>query len=104
MTGGKILHVDKLEVWKKAIDRAKMENPTGFKNGAPAFGISLLLGYICLLNGEFFVMINTYIFKGVGCIKASFHIHKRWIMFAVKNGVCKCVFNLLFSLYISISS
>jgi len=29
-----------------------MENPNGFKNGAPAFGISLLLGYICLLNGR----------------------------------------------------
>lgn len=48
---GNILHVDKCEVWTKALDRAKKENPDGFKNGGSVFGVSLLLGYICLLHG-----------------------------------------------------
>ena len=43
--------MDKLEVWKKAIDRAKKENPTGFKNGGQVFGVALLLGYITMLFG-----------------------------------------------------
>lgn len=49
---GGILHVDKLEVWKKALDRAKEENPQGFKNGGQIFGVSLLLGYITMLFGK----------------------------------------------------
>lgn len=49
--GGKIIHVDKLEVWKKALSTAKKENPDGFKNGGQVFGVSLLLGYMCLLHG-----------------------------------------------------
>jgi|AntRauTorckE5430_2_1112549.scaffolds.fasta_scaffold06963_2 hypothetical protein len=49
---GNILHVDKIEVWKKALDRAKEENPEGFKNGGQVLGISLLLGYISMLFGK----------------------------------------------------
>lgn len=49
---GKILHVDKLEVWKKALERAKKENPVGFQNGGQVFGVSLLLGYITMLYGK----------------------------------------------------
>jgi hypothetical protein len=49
---GKILHVDKLEVWKKAIDKARKENPQGFKNGGQVFGISLLLGYKAMMFGK----------------------------------------------------
>lgn len=49
---GKILHVDKLEVWKKAIDKAKNENPQGFQNGGQVFGISLLLGYKAMMFGK----------------------------------------------------
>lgn len=50
--GGTILHLDKMEVWKKAVDRARKENPGGFKNGGNVFGIGLLLGYLCLLHGK----------------------------------------------------
>ena len=53
LLGGKIIHVDKLEVWKKALSTAKKENPDGFKNGGQVFGVSLLLGYMCLLHGMF---------------------------------------------------
>jgi len=50
--GGKILHVDKCEVWKKALNKAKAENPIGFQNGGQVFGVSLLLGYTCMLHGQ----------------------------------------------------
>lgn len=50
--GGKILHVDKLEVWKKALDKAKATNPDGFKNGGQVFGVSLILGYTCILFAQ----------------------------------------------------
>ncbi len=49
---GNILHVDKLEVWKKALDRAAKENPQGFKKGGQIFGVSLLLGYLTMLFGQ----------------------------------------------------
>lgn len=49
---GKIIHVDKLEVWKKSLDRAKKENPTGFQNGGQVFGVSLLLGYKVMVFGK----------------------------------------------------
>lgn len=47
--GGKILHVDKCEVWSKALSKARKENPEGFKSGGQVFGVSLLLGYTCML-------------------------------------------------------
>ena len=79
---GQILHVDKLEVWKKALDRAKSENPEGFKNGGQVFGVSLLLGYMSVLHG-----------KKSGCGKAEFLAiddeafqHKRLVRFFSRAG------------------
>ncbi len=82
---GKILHVDKLEVWKKALSKAKKENPDGFKNGGQVFGVSLLLGYICVLHG-----------KESGCDIAEFLAiddedfqHKRLVRFFQRAGFQK---------------
>lgn len=80
--GGKILHLDKMEVWKKAVDRARKENPDGYKNGGNVFGVGLLLGYLCLLHG-----------KENGCIDAEFlaiddeeYQHKRLVRYYKNSG------------------
>ena len=80
--GGTILHLDKMEVWKKAVDRARKENPDGFKNGGNVFGIGLLLGYLCLLHG-----------KENGCVDAEFlaiddeeYQHKRLVRYYRNSG------------------
>jgi len=93
--GGKVLHVDKLEVWKKAIAKATSTLPpptptstnttttTPFqKSAGTTFGISLLLGYICLLHG-----------RSSGCAKAEFLAiddeafqHKRLVRFFSRAG------------------
>lgn len=82
---GDILHVDKLEVWKKALDRAKKENPEGFKNGGQVFGVSILLGYRTMLFG-----------KEKGCDRAEFLAiddeafqHKRLVRFFRRAGFQK---------------
>lgn len=80
--GGTLLHLDKMEVWKKAVDRARKENPDGFKNGGNVFGIGLLLGYLCLLHG-----------KENGCVDAEFlaiddeeYQHKRLVRYYRNSG------------------
>jgi len=50
--GGQIIHLDKMEVFKKAVDKAREENPEGFKNGGNILGVGLLLGYLCLLHAK----------------------------------------------------
>eukprot|EP00980_Cylindrotheca_fusiformis_P015069 scaffold4157_cov136-Cylindrotheca_fusiformis.AAC.19 len=47
---GEILHLDKMEVWKKMVKRARNEAPA-MDFGGFAAGIGLLLGYRCLLHG-----------------------------------------------------
>ena len=80
--GGTILHLDKMEVWKKAVDRARKENPEGYKNGGNVFGVGYLLGYLCLLHG-----------KENGCIDAEFlaiddeeYQHKRLVRYYKNIG------------------
>ena len=34
------------------MDKAKVTNPEGFKNGGQVFGVSLLLGYTCMLFAQ----------------------------------------------------
>lgn len=50
--GGKILHLDKMEVFRKMIIKARQDNPEEFSQGGTAFGVGLLMGYICLLYGK----------------------------------------------------
>ena len=71
-----------MEVWKKAVDRARKENPDGYKNGGNVFGVGLLLGYLCLLHG-----------KENGCIDAEFlaiddeeYQHKRLVRYYKNSG------------------
>ena len=80
--GGKILHYDKMEIWKKAVDRARRENPEGYKNGGNMFGVGLLLAYLCLLHG-----------KENGCTEAEFlaiddeeYQHKRLVRYYRNMG------------------
>mmetsp|Transcript_4337 Transcript_4337/g.7579 ORF Transcript_4337/g.7579 Transcript_4337/m.7579 type:complete len:253 (-) Transcript_4337:11-769(-) len=78
--GGQIIHLDKMEVWKKAVDRARKENPDGYKNGGNVFGVGLVLGYLCLLHEE-------------GCTTAEFlaiddeeYQHKRLVRYYQRSG------------------
>jgi hypothetical protein len=49
---GSILHLDKMEVFKKMLKLARAENPHEFKGGGTVLGVGLLLGYLCLLHGR----------------------------------------------------
>ena len=82
---GNILHVDKLEVWKKALDRAKKENPDGFKNGGQVFGVSLLLGYMTMLHGK---EKNCRIAEFLAIDDEAFQ-HKRLVRFFKRAGFNK---------------
>jgi len=82
---GNILHVDKLEVWKKALDRAKKENPEGFKNGGQVFGVSLLLGYLTMLHGK---EKNCNIAEFLAIDDEAFQ-HKRLVRFFKRAGFNK---------------
>ena len=48
---GEILHLDKMEVFKKMVQQVREENPE-FRNGGTTFGVGLLSGYQCLLHGK----------------------------------------------------
>jgi hypothetical protein len=50
--GNKLLHLDKMEVFRKIIKTARVENPDEFKGGGTILGVGLLLGYLCLLHGQ----------------------------------------------------
>lgn len=47
---GEILHLDKMEVWKPMVKKARNEAPS-MDFGGVSFAIGLLLGYQCLLHG-----------------------------------------------------
>jgi hypothetical protein len=48
---GEILHLDKMEIFSKMVQRVKAENPE-FRGGGSTFGVGLLFGYQALLHGE----------------------------------------------------
>ena len=79
--------MDKLEVWKKALALAAASaSPTTFqKSAGTTFGVSLLLGYLCLLHG-----------RSSSCTKAEFLAiddeefqHKRLVRFFSRAGFRK---------------
>jgi len=47
---GKILHLDEMQVFKKALTIAREENPE-FRGGGTVFGVGLLLGSLCFRHG-----------------------------------------------------
>jgi hypothetical protein len=59
--GNKLLHLDKMEVFRKMVKLARAENPNEFKGGGTKLGVGLLLGYLCLLHAH-----------DQGCIEAEF--------------------------------
>jgi hypothetical protein len=50
---GQILHLDKMEVFKPMVKKAKRQAPDAFNFGGISFGVGLLLGYRCLLHGMY---------------------------------------------------
>lgn len=80
--GNKLLHLDKMEVFRKIIKTARRENPDEFKGGGTVLGVGLLLGYLCLLHGQ-----------GEGCGVAEFLAiddedfqHKRLVRYYTSSG------------------
>ena len=51
---GQILHLDKMEVFKPIVEKAKKQAPDSFDFGGISFGVGLLMGYRCLLHGTSF--------------------------------------------------
>jgi hypothetical protein len=50
--GGLILHLDKMEIFRKTIQRSFRENPEEFRGGGTLLGVGQLIGYLCLLHGR----------------------------------------------------
>jgi len=81
----KILHLDKMEVFRKMIQQARTENED-FRGGGSTFGVGLLVGYLCVLHGV-----------QQGCSVAEFlaidddeYQHKRLVRY-YKNAGFDCV-------------
>lgn len=79
---GKILHLDKMEVFSKAVKSARQNNPQ-FTGGGTILGVGLLMGYVCLLHG-----------KAAGCQTAEFlaiddedYQHKRLVRYYTTAGM-----------------
>jgi hypothetical protein len=51
--GSNVIHLDKMEVFRKCVLRARAENPDQFQQGGTVFGVGLLMGYACLLHGMY---------------------------------------------------
>ncbi|KAL3800130.1 hypothetical protein HJC23_001051 [Cyclotella cryptica] len=49
--GGKILHADKMEIFKSALSSARREEAS-FKGGGTFLGPGLLIAFVCLLHGK----------------------------------------------------
>ena len=49
---GNLLHVDKMEVFRKIVKQCRQENPHEFKGGGTFLGVGLLMGYLCMLHGQ----------------------------------------------------
>jgi hypothetical protein len=60
-----VLHLDKMEVFRNSVLRARAENPDKSWQGGTVFGVGLLMGgYLCLLHGMFvFVYDNDELVK-----------------------------------------
>lgn len=48
---GKLLHLDKMEVFRPMVKRVRLNNPE-FTGGGTVLGVGLLMGYTCLLHGQ----------------------------------------------------
>lgn len=49
---GNLLHIDKMEVFRKLVKQARSENPDEFRGGGNRLGVGLLIAYLCLLHGQ----------------------------------------------------
>jgi hypothetical protein len=79
---GNILHLDKMEVFQKAVKSERLNNPQ-FKGGGTSFGVGLLMGYLCVLHG-----------RDKGCRSAEFlaindddYLHKRLVRYYSAAGM-----------------
>ena len=79
---GNLLHVDKMEVFRKVVKQSRVENPQEFKGGGTFLGVGLLIGFLCVLHG-----------KEKGCKEAEFlaiddedRQHKRLVRYYKNAG------------------
>lgn len=79
---GQILHLDKMEIFKPQVEKAKRQAPDSFDFGGISFGVGLLMGYRCLLHA-----------MEKGCRKAEFLAindeefqHKRLVRYYKRVG------------------
>ncbi|GKY97257.1 hypothetical protein MPSEU_000684100 [Mayamaea pseudoterrestris] len=81
-TRGNILHLDKMEVFRKIVKRERMNN-LQFTGGGTSLGVGLLMGYLCVLHG-----------REAGCKSAEFlaiddddFLHKRLVRYYSAAGM-----------------
>jgi hypothetical protein len=79
---GQPLHVDKMEVFRKMVLKAKVENGEIFTGGGTIFGPGLLLGFICLLHGKK----NGYQQAEFLAIDDEEKQHKRLVNYYARSG------------------
>lgn len=80
--GGSVLHLDKMEVFKKMIQKASLENPGEFRGGGTLLGVGQLLGYICLLHGQE----NGYHIGEFLAIDDEENQHRRLVQYYKRSG------------------
>ena len=80
--GGTIVHLDKMQVFRKMVLQARKDNPEEFKQGGTLFGVGLLLGYICLLYGRD----NGYTVGEFLAIDDEEEQHRKLVQFYKRSG------------------
>mmetsp|Transcript_12463 Transcript_12463/g.18288 ORF Transcript_12463/g.18288 Transcript_12463/m.18288 type:complete len:227 (-) Transcript_12463:41-721(-) len=78
--GGKVLHVDKMEVFKKMMQQASNEKL--FRGGGTIYGPGLLLGYMCLLHGK----MNGYATAEFLAIDDEENQHRKLVQYYKRSG------------------
>lgn len=81
--GNKLLHLDKMEVFKPSILRSRTENPNEFQGGGTSLGVGLLLGYLCLIYAREEKNCNTAEFLAIN--DGDFQ-HKRLVRYYKISG------------------
>lgn len=78
--GGAVLHLDKMEVFKKMLQRASEDK--SFRGGGTIYGPSLILGYMCLLHGK----TNGYTTAEFLAIDDEENQHRKLVQFYKRSG------------------
>ena len=71
---GNILHLDKMEVFKPVVEKAKKQQPDLFDFGGVSFGVGLMMGYRCLLFGEKNCFLFSFLFRRICHVSNFFQL------------------------------